>query len=60
LRRETMDRRFWGYRRPFFFGGPFLGGVLGGLLGSALIGPRPFYPPPFYYYGYPPYPFYYY
>ncbi|MCU9612781.1 hypothetical protein OEV98_04365 [Caldibacillus lycopersici] len=43
-------RLFWG-RRPFFFGpGPFVGGVLGGLLGSALIGPRPFYPP-FYPYG---------
>lgn len=44
----------WGYgfgRRPFY-GGPFVGGVLGGLLGSALI-TRPYYYPP--YYGYPPY-----
>ncbi|MFS0780338.1 hypothetical protein [Bacillus sp. 1P06AnD] len=35
---------------PFFFGGgfgaPFLGGVIGGLVGSALVRPRPQYPPP--------------
>jgi hypothetical protein len=32
------------------FGLPFLGGLVGGLLGSALFYPRPFYgyPPPFY------------
>jgi len=45
--------RIW-RRRPFFFGGaPFVGGLLGGLVGSALFWPRP-YP---YYYGYP-YPYY--
>ncbi|WP_081622728.1 hypothetical protein [Heyndrickxia acidiproducens] len=27
-----------------FFGGPLIGGFLGGLLGSALVRPRPFYP----------------
>ncbi|AGX06010.1 MULTISPECIES: hypothetical protein [Bacillaceae] len=35
----------------FFFGAPFVGGLLGGLVGSALFFPRPrpyFYPPPFY------------
>jgi len=37
-------------RRPFFFGGaPFVGGLLGGLVGSALFWPRPF---PYYGYGY--------
>lgn len=54
------DMRIYG-RRPFFFGGPFIGGVLGGLLGSALF-PRPFYPGPFNPYygygGYPGYPYY--
>ncbi|WP_050616235.1 hypothetical protein [Bacillus testis] len=34
---------------PFFFGGgfgaPFLGGVIGGLVGSALVRPRPPYAP---------------
>jgi hypothetical protein len=43
-------RPYYGGRRPFFFGGPFLGGVVGGLLGSALLYPRPYYPYP---YGYP-------
>jgi hypothetical protein len=68
------------YRNPYpkhnqrfiGFGLPFLGGLVGGLLGSALIYPRPFYgyPRPFYggypaygppVYGYPGYgaPFYY-
>ncbi|MGM0902754.1 hypothetical protein [Mesobacillus maritimus] len=52
---------------PFLFGGPFIGGVLGGLLGSAIIRPRPYpiyppvpvYPPyPYGYgYGYGPYPY---
>ncbi|WP_084822380.1 hypothetical protein [Bacillus sp. SA1-12] len=29
----------------FFFGGPFLGGLLGGLVGTAIFRPRPpFYP----------------
>nr|WP_093212390.1 hypothetical protein [Sediminibacillus albus] len=49
-------RPFFGYPRPFYrprpyyggFGNPFIGGVLGGLVGSTL-----FYPP--YGYGYPPY-----
>ncbi|WP_226666667.1 hypothetical protein [Metabacillus litoralis] len=44
-----------GFRSPhqdrFFFGGPFVGGLLGGLVGSAVFRPRPFYP----YGGYPPY-----
>ncbi|WP_299093480.1 hypothetical protein [uncultured Metabacillus sp.] len=52
----------------FFFGGPFIGGFLGGLVGSAIFRPRPpFYPyfpyggSPYgkygygYGYGYPPY-----
>jgi hypothetical protein len=50
----------------FGFGAPFIGGVLGGLLGSAIIGPQGYpypYPPYPYYgaYGYPPYgyPYYY-
>ncbi|WP_075982755.1 hypothetical protein [Bacillus massilinigeriensis] len=44
-------------QRGFFFGVPFIGGLLGGLLGSALIypRPRPFYPP-FPYPPFPPYP----
>ncbi|USK31827.1 hypothetical protein LIT25_14300 [Bacillus sp. F19] len=45
-----------GNRGPFFFGfgAPFVGGLLGGFLGSALFNyPRPYYyPPP------PPAPFY--
>ena len=52
-------------RRPFFGPGPFLGGLLGGFIGSALFGPRPYplpyYPQPYFgYYDYPPYyyPFY--
>lgn len=42
------------------FGLPFLGGLVGGLLGSALFYPRPFYgyPRPFYGYPPPPPPFY--
>ncbi|MGD6801873.1 hypothetical protein FZC79_15335 [Rossellomorea vietnamensis] len=40
---QPQNQRFFG----FGFGLPFLGGLAGGLLGSALIGPRPFY-------GYPP------
>ncbi|NYE03792.1 hypothetical protein F4694_000511 [Bacillus niacini] len=43
------DQRFIG------FGLPFLGGLVGGLLGSALIYPRPFYGYPQPYYGYPGY-----
>ncbi|WP_210367701.1 hypothetical protein [Bacillus sp. REN3] len=45
----------YGYRNPygpqdqrFGFGLPFLGGLAGGLLGTALLAPRPFY-------GYPGY-----
>jgi hypothetical protein len=37
------------------FGLPFLGGLVGGLLGSALIYPRPFYGYPRPFYGYPAY-----
>lgn len=56
-----QDERF------FFLGAPLIGGFVGGLLGSALVRPRPFvypYPPPVYYpypyggpapYGYGPY-----
>ncbi|MGM0845660.1 MAG: hypothetical protein ACQEUT_11835 [Bacillota bacterium] len=40
---QPKDQRFFG----FGFGLPFLGGLAGGLLGSALFYPRPFY-------GYPP------
>lgn len=42
------------------FGLPFLGGLVGGLLGGALFYPRPFYgyPRPFYGYPPPPPPFY--
>jgi hypothetical protein len=60
---EDMRRPVFGGgfgRRPFGrfgFGGPFLGGVVGGLLGSALLYPRPYYYPPYPYY-YPPYPYY--
>ncbi|WP_404810097.1 hypothetical protein [Metabacillus halosaccharovorans] len=37
----------------FFIGAPFVGGLLGGLVGSAILRPRPFYPyPPYPYYGY--------
>ena len=52
-RNPHQDQRF------FFFGAPFVGGLLGGLagglVGSALVrpGPYPYYPP------YPPYPPYY-
>ena len=37
------------------FGLPFLGGLVGGLLGSALFYPRPFYGYPRPFYGYPVY-----
>lgn len=42
----ARNNRFIG----FGFGLPFLGGLVGGLLGSALLYPRPFYgyPRPFY------------
>jgi hypothetical protein len=42
--------------RGFFFGGPFLGGLLGGLAAGALFYPRPYYYPPYPYYQ--PYPYY--
>jgi hypothetical protein len=56
-------RPFGGFGRRPFFGAPFLGGVVGGLLGSAIIAstapypyPYPYYPPyPYPYYTYPPY-----
>ncbi|MGG3889673.1 hypothetical protein [Metabacillus fastidiosus] len=40
---------------PFLFGGPFIGGLLGGLVGTAIFAPRPrpYYPYP----PYPPYPY---
>lgn len=47
----------------FFFGAPFIGGLVGGLIGggigSALFRPRPFYPypPPVPYYPYGPRPY---
>ena len=47
---QVADERIWrpwGFGfwrpRPFFFGAPFFGGFLGGLLGSALV-PLFFYP----------------
>lgn len=46
------------FRRPypggrFFWGGPFVGGLLGGLVGSAIFRPRPpFYGYPYGGYGY--------
>lgn len=64
--RRIIGRPFgrpWGYERPWGFGrpwgwgggfGPFLGGVAGGLLGSALLGPYVYgFGSPFYGYGYP-------
>ncbi|MBT2758261.1 hypothetical protein AB1K84_14115 [Mesobacillus foraminis] len=53
---QDMRRPFYGGfgRRRFFWGGPFVGGLLGGLVGSALLYPRPYYP------FYPPYPYPYY
>jgi len=63
---RTFGGRPFGYRRPYnrrpFYGrpfgygfSPFLGGVLGGLVGSALLNPYAYpYPP---YYGYPYYPY---
>jgi hypothetical protein len=45
----AQDQRFIG------FGLPFLGALAGGLLGSALLYPRPFYGYPRPYYGYPVY-----
>ena len=56
MMRNDIRRPSYGYgRRPFFFGGPFVGGLLGGLVGSAVFNyprPRPYYPP-YYYGGYP-------
>jgi hypothetical protein len=48
---QRQDNRFIG----FGFGLPLLGGVVGGLLGSALLYPRPFYGYPRPFYGYPVY-----
>lgn len=52
MMRNDIRRPYYGYgRSPFFFGGPFIGGLLGGLVGSAVFNysrPRPYYPP---YYG---------
>ncbi|WP_077212632.1 hypothetical protein [Bacillus dakarensis] len=50
--------RPFGFRRPWGFGfgfNPFLGGVVGGLLGSALLAPYYGYGYPYYGYGYPYY-----
>ncbi len=51
-----MNRRrpFYGGRRPFGFGfgGPFVGGVLGGLVGSTLLYPGGY---GYGYGGFPPY-----
>ncbi len=49
MMRNDLRRPYPGGR--FFFGGPFVGGLLGGLVGSAILRPRPYYP-----YPYPPYP----
>ncbi|MGG3799549.1 hypothetical protein [Metabacillus fastidiosus] len=45
---------------PFLFGGPFIGSLLGGLVGSAIFAPRPRpVPTPYYpYQPYQPYPYY--
>jgi hypothetical protein len=61
IKEEREVSRMYGYRNPyrsqdqrffgFGFGLPFLGGLAGGLLGSALFYPRPYYGYP----GYPPY-----
>ncbi len=59
----------YGYRHPqdsrIWFAGPFVGGLLGGFLGAAIVRPRPYYygPAPYgpYPYGpapYGPYPYY--
>ncbi|MCP3740626.1 hypothetical protein [Rossellomorea sp. BNER] len=59
---NDFRRPYGGYggfgRRRFFFGGPFIGGLLGGALASTLFYPRPY---PYYYPPYPyyPYPYYY-
>ena len=58
-----IGRPGYGYGRPGFgYGGaPFLGGVVGGLIGSSLLYP-PYYnrprPYPYPYYPYPYYPYY--
>ncbi|MBO1512188.1 hypothetical protein I7822_10975 [Metabacillus sp. BG109] len=48
MMRNYIRRPYPGGR--FLFGGPFVGGLLGGLVGSAIFRPRPPY-------GYPPYPY---
>ncbi|WP_176466508.1 hypothetical protein [Terribacillus saccharophilus] len=60
-----FGRPGFGYGRPGFGygGGPFLGGVVGGLIGSSLLyppyynrpRPYPYYPYPYPYYNYPYY-----
>ncbi|PLR92641.1 hypothetical protein [Bacillus sp. T33-2] len=47
---NNLRRPYYGGSR-FFWGAPFIGGLLGGLVGSALFYPRPFYQYPYY----PPY-----
>lgn len=50
-----FGRPGFGFGRPFgFFGGPFAGGLVGGLVGSALLNPYLYGG-----YGYPYYPYYY-
>ncbi|MFC0274881.1 hypothetical protein ACFFIX_26605 [Metabacillus herbersteinensis] len=59
MMRYDIRRPYYGYgRSPFFFGGPFIGGLFGGLVGSAVFNysrPRPYYPPYPYYGGGSPY-----
>lgn len=53
-----FGRPGFGFGRPFgFYGGPFFGGLVGGLVGSALFNPYFYggYP----YYPYAPFPYYY-
>jgi hypothetical protein len=51
MMRHDIRRPYPGQR--FFFGGPFVGGLLGGLVGTAIFRPRPpFYPYGGYPYGY--------
>ncbi|MDQ0228957.1 hypothetical protein [Metabacillus malikii] len=48
--RPFYGRPFYGRPRPYYYGAPFVGGVLGGLLGSTFVNP-------YFYGGYPYYPY---
>jgi hypothetical protein len=51
MMRNDIYRPYPGGR--FFFGAPFVGGLLGGLVGSAIFRPRPPFYPYYPYGGYP-------